>query len=51
VPIVVFALLGRLLDRRLGTTPWLLLIGIFVSIVVSSVSVYFKTMKIIGRSR
>ena len=49
VPIVVFALGGRLLDRKLETAPWLLLAGIFLSLVVSSWLVYFKTIKIIGK--
>jgi F0F1-type ATP synthase assembly protein I len=50
VPIVVLALAGRFADRRLGTSPWLLLAGIFVSIVISTISVYFKTIKIIGKN-
>lgn len=49
VPLVVFALGGRLLDRKLDTSPWLLLTGIFISLVVSSWLVYFKMIKIIGR--
>lgn len=49
IPIVVFALGGRLLDRKLGTSPWLLLVGIGISLVVSSWLVYFKTVRIIGR--
>lgn len=49
VPIVVLALLGRLLDRKLGTAPWLLLAGILLSIVASSWLVYVKTIKIISR--
>jgi F0F1-type ATP synthase assembly protein I len=28
--IVVFLLAGRWLDMRLGTTPWLLILGVFV---------------------
>ena len=51
VPIVVLALAGRLLDRKFGTSPWLLLAGILVSIVISTVSVYLKTIKIIGKSK
>lgn len=46
VPIVVFALVGRYLDKKLGTTPWLLLFGILVSIAVSSWAVYKKTLDI-----
>ena len=46
VPIVVLALLGRYLDKKLGTTPWLLLAGILISIAVSSWAVYKKTLDI-----
>lgn len=49
VPLVVLALGGRLLDRKLDTSPWLLLAGIFISLVVSSWLVYFKAMKIINK--
>jgi F0F1-type ATP synthase assembly protein I len=49
VPIVVLALLGRFLDKKLGTSPWLLLAGILLSIVVSSYAIYKKTLDIIGK--
>lgn len=46
VPIVVFALIGRLLDKKLDTSPWLLLLGILISIIVTTVLVYQKTIKV-----
>ena len=49
IPIVALALGGRLLDKKLGTAPWLLLTGIFLSLIVSSWLVYGKTVKIIGK--
>lgn len=49
VPIVVFALGGRWLDRKFETSPWLLLTGIFLSLIASSWLVYFKMAKIIGK--
>ena len=49
VPIVVLALLGRFLDKKLGTSPWLLLAGILISILLSSWAVYKKTLDIIGK--
>ena len=49
IPIVVFALAGRFLDKKLGTSPWILLIGILLSIAVSSWAVYKKTLDIIGK--
>lgn len=47
VPLVVLALLGRVLDKRFHTSPCLLLVGIFLSIVISTFAVYYKTMKIL----
>jgi F0F1-type ATP synthase assembly protein I len=47
LPLVIFALIGRLLDKWLNTSPWFLLGGIFVSIIISSLAVYFKAVKIL----
>ncbi|MFA6552624.1 MAG: AtpZ/AtpI family protein [Candidatus Paceibacterota bacterium] len=47
VPIIVFALLGRFLDKSLGTSPFLLLAGILISIFLSSYIIYKKVSKII----
>ncbi|OGI25657.1 MAG: hypothetical protein A3J76_01630 [Candidatus Moranbacteria bacterium RBG_13_45_13] len=49
VPIVVFALAGRFLDKKLGTSPFLLLLGILLSIGLTSWLVYKKTLDIIGK--
>ncbi|OGI27128.1 MAG: hypothetical protein A2359_02615 [Candidatus Moranbacteria bacterium RIFOXYB1_FULL_43_19] len=49
VPIVVLALLGRFLDKKLGTSPFLLLLGVLLSIAISSWAVYKKTLDIIGK--
>ncbi|MFA4818065.1 MAG: AtpZ/AtpI family protein [Parcubacteria group bacterium] len=46
IPIVVFALIGRLLDKKLDTSPWLLLLGILISIIMTTVLVYQKTIKV-----
>jgi F0F1-type ATP synthase assembly protein I len=48
IPIVIFALGGRLLDKKLSTSPWLLLAGIFIALIISGTAVYWKTMKIIS---
>jgi F0F1-type ATP synthase assembly protein I len=42
LPLVAAALVGRLLDRHLGTAPWLLLAGILISIAVSTWLIYKK---------
>jgi F0F1-type ATP synthase assembly protein I len=47
IPLVVFTLGGRLLDKKLGTAPWLLLTGLFVSIIVTFFIVYRKLVDII----
>ena len=49
VPLVVFALGGRFLDKKLGTSPFLLLGGILISIIVSSYIVYKKTADIMNK--
>lgn len=49
VPLVIFALLGRWLDRKLATSPWLFLLGIILAVSISSYLVYRKTMEIIRR--
>lgn len=46
VPIVILALLGRFLDKKLGTSPFLLLAGIFLSLIITSIGVAKKTMRI-----
>ena len=47
VPLVVLALAGRLADRAWGTSPWLLLLGVLLSIVLSSWLIVVKTRRIL----
>ena len=49
IPLVIFTLAGKLLDKKLGTSPWLLLIGLFISIIVTFYIVYQKLMVIIKK--
>lgn len=49
VPLVVLALLGRFVDKKYGTSPWFLLSGIVLSILVSSYAVYSKSKEIIDK--
>lgn len=42
VPLILFALGGRFLDRWIGTAPWLMLIGIGVAIAISSIAITRK---------
>lgn len=47
VPLVLFALGGRILDKRMDSSPWMLLLGILLSITITSFLVYKKTIKVI----
>lgn len=44
VSILVFLYLGQWLDRKLGTEPWLLIIGVFLGAGASFYSMYRKLM-------
>jgi F0F1-type ATP synthase assembly protein I len=48
IPIVLFALGGRFLDKKMDSSPWFLLAGICLSIVLTTYLVYRKTMTIIN---
>ena len=43
VPLVIFALGGRFLDKKLGTSPFLLLLGVILAITTTTWLVYKKT--------
>lgn len=45
VPIVIFALLGRFLDKYFDSSPVILLVGIVISIFISSFLIYNKVSK------
>ena len=47
IPIILLALLGRLGDKTFGTSPFLLLAGILLSILLSSYLIYRKVVKIL----
>lgn len=48
IPIVIFALLGRFLDKKLGTSPFLLLAGVFLSLIITSIGIAKKTIRVMG---
>jgi len=48
IPIVLLALGGKLLDNKLGTSPWMLLAGILISIIITSWLVYKKVNTVIS---
>lgn len=47
IPIVVLGLGGRLLDKKFDTSPWLLVSGIVLSIIISSAALVMKFTKIL----
>jgi len=47
IPLVLFALGGSLLDKKLETSPVFLLAGILVSITITSWLVYKKVVKLL----
>ena len=49
MPLVVLGILGRFLDRHYGTTPWLFLGSVLVSIVLSVFLLVVRLKKIISR--
>ena len=46
LPIVILGFGGAMLDKKLGTSPLFLLIGIALSIIISGVAVYRKVKTI-----
>ena len=46
IPLVVFALARRFLDRKLETSPWIFLAGICLAIVLTTYLVYRKTVSV-----
>lgn len=48
IPIVVLAVGGAMLDRKIGTSPWILLGGVGSSIVITSYMVYSKVTTILN---
>lgn len=47
IPIIILALLGRIADSRLGTTPLFLLLGMFLAVATSSIWIYYKSKKML----
>jgi F0F1-type ATP synthase assembly protein I len=49
IPLVVLALGGVFVDRWLGTKPWFMVAGIVLSMILSTVGVYIKAMRVMSR--
>ncbi len=46
LPLVIFVLVGRYLDKYFQTTPILMLVGIFLAFFISSYAIFTKTAQI-----
>ena len=47
IPLVLFALAGRFLDKKFETSPWIFLAGICLAIVLTTYLVYRKTISVL----
>lgn len=45
IPVVIFAYLGKQLDIRFGTAPWLLIAGFTLAAVLSALMIYRKAKR------
>ena len=46
IPLVIFGLAGRYLDKQLGTAPWLFLIGL----AIATIQIYFYLRNIVRKA-
>ena len=49
IPLVALTLGGRFLDKKLGTSPLLLLVGVVAAIIFSTYAIYKKTIDIMDK--
>ena len=47
IPLVTFAFMGRFLDKKWGTSPWFLLGGILLAIIMTTLLIYRKIKEIV----
>lgn len=50
VPLVIFALLGRYLDKLLESSPWLFLTGLVLALISSTIWVVSYLMKFLSKT-
>lgn len=46
IPLVILAMIGRFIDNKYHTSPWFLIAGMFLALIISTFWVYKKTMEI-----
>ena len=50
IPLVVLLLVGRLLDKRFGTSPWLLITGLALSFITTNVLMFREAMRVMQQA-
>ncbi|MFH1193472.1 MAG: AtpZ/AtpI family protein [bacterium] len=50
IPLVILALGGRFIDKKYGTSPWFLIAGMFLALIISTFWVYKKTAEIMSEA-
>lgn len=50
IPLVLFALAGRFIDSKFGSSPLFFLIGILLAIIISTFIIYQKTAALLKES-
>ncbi len=50
LPLVIFGLVGRFLDNTFGTSPWVMLGGIIIAAVTSTVWVVVRATKLMAEA-
>ncbi len=49
IPILLFGVGGAIMDKKLHSSPWLLLLGFVVSLGLTSFFIYFKISKVLNK--
>ncbi|MDO8559825.1 MAG: AtpZ/AtpI family protein [bacterium] len=50
VPLVILLALGRSLDRRLGTEPWLLISGLVLSFILTNILMFREAVRVLQQT-
>ncbi|MDD5109837.1 MAG: AtpZ/AtpI family protein [Patescibacteria group bacterium] len=50
VPLVILLLAGRLLDKKFGTSPWFLLVGLGISFVITNILMFREAFRVMRQA-
>ncbi len=48
IPLVILAMVGRFIDNKYHTSPWFVIAGMFLALIISTFWVYKKTLEIMN---